>query len=254
MLFKEQIENLKNEINEEKEKIIMIKEKAKEQRESDMKEILDLEKNLEELKEEMSSLKKEKESIIQDKKTLEETNKKLIKLNKELETISTQQYNTDLLLNNYKSILDKKNTEIDNLTSKCKEFKETLDQYEKEKDTNLESFNNEKQILKSELEEKNKKIGIISEINKNERLFFDIHILKSANKIKALLIIFGYDINKKIKENDIEEYLKYIYEKSNLSNIYIKMISAIAKTIGNYRFFENEINFRYNSSNKNRKI
>jgi len=58
--------------------------------------------------------------------------------------------------------------------------------------------------------------GIISEINKNERLFFDIHILKSANKIKALLIIFGYDINKTIKENDIGEYLKYIYENFNL--------------------------------------
>ena len=79
--------------------------------------------------------------------------------------------------------------------------------------------------------------GIISEINRNERLFFDIHILKSANKIKALLIIFGYDINKKVKESDIEEYLKYIYENFNLSDIYIKIFSAIAKTIGNYRFF-----------------
>ena len=74
---------------------------------------------------------------------------------------------------------------------------------------------------------------IISSITKNERLFFDIHILKSANKIKALLIIFGYDINKTIKENDIGEYLKYIYENFNLNDIYIKMISAIAKTIGN---------------------
>ena len=52
----------------------------------------------------------------------------------------------------------------------------------------------------------NELFQIISQINKNERLFFDIHILKSANKIKALLIIFGYDINKKIKESDIEEY------------------------------------------------
>ena len=77
---------------------------------------------------------------------------------------------------------------------------------------------------------------IISSITKNERLFFDIHILKSANKIKALLIIFGYDINKTIKENDIGEYLKYI--------------SAIAKTIGNYRFLENEINFRNNMYEK----
>jgi 16S rRNA G966 N2-methylase RsmD len=104
----------------------------------------------------------------------------------------------------------------------------------------------------------NELFQIISEINKNERLFFDIHILKSANKIKALLIIFGYDINKKIKENDIEEYLKYIYENFNLSDIYIKMISAIAKTIGNYRFFENEIDFRNNMSenikNKTEKI
>ena len=101
--------------------------------------------------------------------------------------------------------------------------------------------------------------GIINEINKSQRLFFDIHILKSANKIKALLIIFGYEINKKIQENDIEEYLKYIYENWNLNDICIKMISAIAKTIGNYRFFENEINFRKNidedlKNNKNEKI
>ena len=86
--------------------------------------------------------------------------------------------------------------------------------------------------------------GIISEIYNNERLFFEVHILKSANKIKALLIIFGYDINEKIKENNIGEYLKYIYENFNLNDTNIKMISAIAKTIGNYRFFKNEIDFR----------
>ena len=91
---------------------------------------------------------------------------------------------------------------------------------------------------------------IIFSITKKERLFFDIHILKSANKIKALLIIFGYDINQKIKEKDIGEYLKYIYENFNLNDIYIKMISAIAKTIGNYRFLENEINFRNNMYEK----
>ena len=247
MLFKEQIENLKNEINEEKEKIIMIKEKAKEQRESDMKEILDLEKNLEELKEEMSSLKKEKESIIQDKKTLEETNKKLIKLNKELETISTQQYNTDLLLNNYKSILDKKNIEIDNLTSKCKEFKETLDQYEKEKDTNLESFNNEKQILKSELEEKNKKIGIIyRELNElrakegkgeaditkisedpKQKLYDEIKELKSnlekkeKENIELNNKLENYKINNKNELEAQNEYLKGLIEgyKQNIDNL-----------------------------------
>ena len=88
--------------------------------------------------------------------------------------------------------------------------------------------------------------GIISEIKGSKRLFFDIHILKSANKIKALLIIFGFDIDKKIKEKEIDEYLKYIYENFHLNEIYIKIFSAIAKIIGNYRFFENEINFRRN--------
>ena len=86
---------------------------------------------------------------------------------------------------------------------------------------------------------------IISKINGKSRLFFDIHILKSANKIKVLLIIFGYDIDSKIGEKEIDEYLKYIYGPK-LSDIYIKLLSAIAKMIGNYRFLENEINFRKN--------
>ena len=86
---------------------------------------------------------------------------------------------------------------------------------------------------------------IISKINGKNRLFFDIHILKSANKIKALLIIFGYDIEKKVGEKEIDEYLKYIYGEK-LNEKYIKIISAIAKIIRNYRFFENEINFRKN--------
>ena len=84
---------------------------------------------------------------------------------------------------------------------------------------------------------------IISKINGKNRLFFDIHILKSANKIKVLLIIFGYDIDSKIGEKEIDEYLKYIYGPK-LSDIYIKLFSTIAKMIGNYRFLENEINFR----------
>ena len=87
---------------------------------------------------------------------------------------------------------------------------------------------------------------IISEIKGAERLFFDVHILKSANKIKALLIIFGYDIDQKIKEKEIDEYLEYIYENFNMNKTNIKIISAIAKIIGNYRFLKNEINFRKN--------
>ena len=92
---------------------------------------------------------------------------------------------------------------------------------------------------------------IISEIKGTKRLFFDLHILKSANKIKALLIIFGYDIDNKICEKEIDEYLEYIYETFNLNETYIKIISAIAKIIGNYRFFENEINFRKNLYEEN---
>ena len=88
--------------------------------------------------------------------------------------------------------------------------------------------------------------GIISQVKDSHRLFFDIHILKSANKIKALLIIFGYDIDKKISEKEINEYIEYIYDNFHLNEITIKIISAIAKIIGNYRFLENEINFRKN--------
>jgi 16S rRNA G966 N2-methylase RsmD len=86
---------------------------------------------------------------------------------------------------------------------------------------------------------------IISDINGKKRLFFDIHILKSANKIKALLIIFGHDIDKKVGEKEIDEYLNYVYDYK-ISEIYIKILSAIAKIIGNYRFLENEISFRKN--------
>jgi hypothetical protein len=88
--------------------------------------------------------------------------------------------------------------------------------------------------------------GIISEIKGKNRLFFDIHILKSANKIKALLIIFGCDIDEKIGEKEIDEYLEYIYENFKINEIYIKILSSIAKIIGNYRFLQNEINFRNN--------
>ena len=96
---------------------------------------------------------------------------------------------------------------------------------------------------------------IISKINKKNRLFFDVHILKSANKIKALLIIFGYDIDKKIVEKDISEYLNFNYG-FKLNDIYLKLFCAIAKIIGNFRFFENEINFRknYEKPEKNNKF
>ena len=86
--------------------------------------------------------------------------------------------------------------------------------------------------------------NIISEITGNDRIFFDVHILKSANKIKALLIIFGYDINDKILENDIEEYIRFNYEPYNISERNLEILCAIAKLIGTYRFFQNEYEYR----------
>ena len=88
--------------------------------------------------------------------------------------------------------------------------------------------------------------GIVSDIKKNSNIFFDIHILKSANKIKALLIIFGYDVDKKIVENDITEYLKNVYDEYTFDEMDFGILNAIAKVIGNFKFFENELNFRKN--------
>ena len=88
--------------------------------------------------------------------------------------------------------------------------------------------------------------GIVSDIKKNNNIFFDIHILKSANKIKALLIIFGYDVDKKIVENDITEYLKNVYDEYIFDEMDFGILNAIAKVIGNFNFFENELNFRKN--------
>ena len=88
--------------------------------------------------------------------------------------------------------------------------------------------------------------NIISDINKSDRIFFDVHILKSANKIKALLIIFGYDINLKINQNNISDYLKFRYQSFLFSERNIQILCAISKIIGNFQFFHNEIEFRKN--------
>ena len=88
--------------------------------------------------------------------------------------------------------------------------------------------------------------NIISDINKSDRIFFDVHILKSANKIKALLIIFGYDVNLKINQNNISDYLKFRYQSFLFSERNIQILCAISKIIGNFQFFHNEIEFRKN--------
>ena len=197
--YKEQLENIKNEFKEEKDKLKLIKEKAKEQRESDMKEIFDLEKNLEEIKEEMSSIKRDKNDIELEKKNLEEKYILLVSKNKELENLIGEQNDKD---KNYKLILDKKNIEIENVISKCQEFKENLDLYEKEISD-----------LKLEIDEKNLK---------NENLLKELEELKNSIDIKDKENNeLKNQINSKKELEAQNEYLKGIMEgyKKNIEDL-----------------------------------
>ena len=165
-IYKEEIENLKTALEEVKESKRQIKEKAQEQRDSDVKEILDLEKALEDLKAESDKIKRQNEVLKIQNKNNEAMNEKLLKRNKELEGIIGTRGGDENLLSNYKAKLDKKNNEIENLTSKCKEFKENLDFYEKDKEERLKEFKHEKEVLQSELDDKSKKLEVaLRELN-----------------------------------------------------------------------------------------
>ena len=160
-LYKEEIENLKNALKEEKDSKKYIKEKAQEQRNSDVKEILDLEKINDNLKNELNDLKISKDIIENEKKNIENLYEKLIKKNKELENIYSDKTDNELILNKFQSKLEKKNLEIENLTSKCKEFKDNLDQYEKEKEEREKEFKHEKDVLLSEVNDKSKRLEVV---------------------------------------------------------------------------------------------
>ena len=165
-LYKEEIENLKTALEEVKESKRQIKEKAQEQRDSDVKETMDLEKALEDLKAESDKIKRQNEVLKIQNKNNEAMNEKLLKRNKELEGIIGTRGGDENLLSNYKAKLDKKNNEIENLTSKCKEFKENLDLYEKDKEERLKEFKHEKEVLQSELDDKSKKLEVaLRELN-----------------------------------------------------------------------------------------
>ena len=75
-LYKEEIENLKSALNEAKESKKQIKEKAQEQRDSDVKEIQDLEKAVDDLKSELNALKRNNQSLENDKKNMKKINEK----------------------------------------------------------------------------------------------------------------------------------------------------------------------------------
>ena len=161
-LYKEQIENLQNALNDAKESKKEIKKKAQEQRDSDLKEIAYLEKELEDSKYKIKQLKSDKQSLDNDKINLKSMNEKLLKRNKELESIFGDHSDNELILSNYKQTLNKKNNEI----YKCNEFKENLDQYEKNKDITVKKLQHEKDVLQSEIEDKTKKLEVaLRELN-----------------------------------------------------------------------------------------
>ena len=89
---------------------------------------------------------------------------------------------------------------------------------------------------------------IKNEIEKNsgKNLFFDIKILKSNDRIKTLLIIFGHNINEVFTKVDLENFIEKYYNK--IEDSYINYLYSMIKIIGCYRFFKAEYNYRKNIS------
>ena len=80
------------------------------------------------------------------------------------------------------------------------------------------------------------------EINSGNKLSFDVRILYSNQKIKTLLIIFGYDVCDIISDDDIKQFLMHHYNKVNEDNI--KYVINFIKLIGYYKFFKYELDYR----------
>ena len=225
-LYKEEIENLKKALEEVKDSKKQIKQKAQEQRDSDVKEILNLEKSLDDLQAKLEEYKKDKEVLENQKKNIENMYEKLLKRNKESEAIFGEKNDNEVIINNYKIKLDKKNNEIDNLNAKCREFKENLDQYEKDKELKLKEFKHEKDVLLSELDDKNKKLEValreLNEIRVKEGKG-EANVEKMMEDPKQKL----YDEIKKYK-NEIEKNNKENNElKFKLANIEIDYINEL---------------------------
>ena len=280
-LYKEEIENLKNALKEEKESKKLIKEKAQEQRDSDLKEILDLEKINDNLKNEIKDLKNSKLAIENQKKNLENINEKLVKKTKELETIYSDKSDNELIINNYKSKLEKKELEIENLISKCKEFKDNLDQYDKEKDKKDQEYKHQKDVFQSEIDDKTKKLEVVlrelneirakegkgeanvnsmvedpkqklyDEIKQNKKEIEDKN--KEINDLKIKLDNFEIDSKNELEaqtqylNNMIESYKKNIEilkgQKEKTAKEFSKQIENLEVEVGNYKCQIAEIEF-----------
>ena len=145
-------------------------------------------------------------------------NEKLLKRNKELESIFGDHSDNELILNNYKQNLNKKNNEIDNLTAKCKEFKENLDQYEKDKDIKAKEFQHEKDVLQSEIEDKTKKLEVaLRELNE---------LRAKEGKGEANMDQMMEDPKQKLYD-EIKQYKKEFEEKD-------KIISELKNKLANF--------------------
>lgn len=74
--------------------------------------------------------------------------------------------------------------------------------------------------------------------NQLEKIYLDVHILKSANKIKALMIIFGTEVDNEINSDNLKDYLELNYPEAPADKI--QTLCNIVKIIGAFKFFKAE--------------
>ena len=137
-----EIESLKKALNEMKQSKQKLKERAEKQRDLDLHEIQELSRNIRELKYNIKDLEEDK-------------NRNEYNLQ-----------NNEIIIANYKSKLTQKNMEIENLNSKCKEFKDNLDQDEKDRDDLMERFKKQKENYENQIKDVTKKLDVtLRELN-----------------------------------------------------------------------------------------
>ena len=84
--------------------------------------------------------------------------------------------------------------------------------------------------------------------NSGKNIFFDIQIIKSNNRIKSLLIIFGHHIKDYFNKHKLEKFLNTQNYKNINGNGINKLYDEIKK-VGFYLFFRKENNFRTKNIN-----
>ena len=85
----------------------------------------------------------------------------------------------------------------------------------------------------------------IKEDSGNE-LFFDIQIIKSNNRIKSLLIIFGHNVKDYFSRHKFEKFVEDNYGKKDTKNT--DYLYSVLKIISHYRFFKEEYIYRTEKS------